>query len=184
MSRKMKAMLLALAVMIAVSSVAFAAATYYVTGNRVHVRSGPGTDYDILATLSRGTKIHVYSTSHGWARITLASGSDEGYMYAKYISRHKPTNEYTRPAETADNSSYRNFVTTDYYVLVNPTNSYVNMRWAASKSAQVRRVYYYGARLKVIAENAYWCQVMDESTGEVGFILKSLLLRTESANNG
>ena len=32
--------------------------------------------------------------------------------------------------------------------------------------------------LKVIAENGTWCQVLDETTNDVGFILKSLLLRT------
>ena len=140
MNKKLSVLLLAAVLMISLCAAA-SASLYYVTGNNVRVRTGPGTDFDILSHLSRGTKIDVLSTSHGWAR------------------------------------------TANYYAIVNPTNNYVNMRWEASKTSQVRKVYYYGAKLKVIAENAYWCQVMDEATGEVGFMLKSLLLQGSATEN-
>ena len=81
-------------------------------------------------------------------------------------------------SSTSGTPNYNNFVAANYYVIVNPVNNYVNMRWEASKSSPVKRVYYYGAQLKVIAENGTWCQVLDETTNDVGFILKSLLLRT------
>ena len=188
MARKLTAMLLLAAMLIAVCAAASASTTYYVTGNSVRVRSGPGTDYEVLYHLNRGAKIYIEKISHGWGVMRLTGGyNQDGYISAKYISRHKPTSNPT-PAKSSQtvspDANYRNFVTANYTVMVNPVNSYVNMRWAASKASQVRRVYYYGAQLKVIAENGTWCQVMDESTGEVGFILKSLLLRTESANNG
>lgn len=176
MSKKIGVMLLAVVMMIAVCSVA-SATLYYVTGNNVRVRSGPGTDYDILSHLNRGAKIDVLSMSGGWARMTLWSGSDEGYISTRYISRNKPSNNYTPNYNSSSNGSYQTFQPANYYVIVNPSNTYVNMRWEASKSSPVRRIYYYGAQLKVLAENSSWCQVLDESTGEVGFMMKSLLLR-------
>jgi SH3-like domain-containing protein len=33
-----------------------------------------------------------------------------------------------------------------------------------------------GCELHVIAENADWCQVVDEATGECGFMMKKFLL--------
>ena len=147
----------------------------------MRVRSGPGTDYDIVSHLSMGAKIDVLSTSHGWARMTLWSGSDEAYISTKFISRTKPTSDRksTTPATktTTPAMDYKSFVSANYNVIVNPTNNYVNMRWEASKSSPVKNVYYDGAQIRVLAENAYWCQVMDETTSDVGFILKSLLLK-------
>ena len=177
MSKKIGVMLLTAVLLLAICSVA-SATLYYVTGNSVRVRSGPGTDYTIMAHLNRGAKIDVLSTSGGWARMTLWSGSDEGYISTRYISRNKPSSGSSSSSSTKTSSgSYNNFVSANYNVIVNPQNSYVNMRWEASKSSPVRRIYYYGAQLKVLAENNSWCQVYDETTGEVGFIMKSLLLR-------
>ena len=180
MNKKLAASLLLAVLLIAVCVSASASTTYYVTGNNVRVRSGPGTDYDIVSHLSRGAKIDVLSTRHGWARMTLWSGSDEAWISTKFISRTKPTSERrTTPSSssTSGTPNYNNFVAANYYVIVNPVNNYVNMRWEASKSSPVKRVYYYGAQLKVIAENGTWCQVLDETTNDVGFILKSLLLK-------
>ena len=182
MSKKFGAMILTAILMISLCAAA-SASLYYVTGNNVRVRSGPGTDYDIVSHLSMGAKIDVLSTSHGWARMTLWSGSDEAYISTKFISRTKPTldRKSTAPATktTTPAMDYKSFVAANYYVIVNPTNNYVNMRWEASKSSPVKKVYYYGTQLRVLAENAYWCQVMDETTNDVGFILKSLLLKVE-----
>ncbi|MBO5537205.1 MAG: SH3 domain-containing protein [Clostridia bacterium] len=176
MSKKIGVMLLVAVMLIGICTAA-SATLYYVTGNRVRVRSGPGTDYDIVSHLDRGDKIDVISTSGGWARMTLYSGSDEGYISTKYISRNKPSARISTDVYNTTSQSYNTFNTANYYVIVNPVNNYVNMRWEASKASPVRRVYFYGERLKVLAENGSWCQVYDETTGEVGFIMKSLLLR-------
>ena len=185
MKKKLAAALLAALLLVAFCAAASAATGYYVTGGNVRIRSGPGTDYEILGHVTRGDYVEVNFTSGGWAQINLVGLKHwlHGYVSTKYLSRTKPTASYTAPAKTTTATTetgannYRSFVTANYYVIVNPANTYVNMRWEASKSAQVRRIYYYGAQLRVIAENASWCQVYDESTGEVGFILKSLLLK-------
>ena len=184
--KKWTAFLLAAILIFAFAAAASASVTYYCTSRRLNVRSGPGTDYDVVGSVSFGDKVEVSLINHGWALIDYNyRDDDDGVRYtsawvsSKCISRTKPTGGYV-PKDTSSSggNSYRNFASVDYYVIANPANSYVNMRWEANKSSPVRRVYYYGARLHVIAENANWCQVRDESTGEVGFILKSLLLRT------
>ena len=178
MTKKLGVMLLATVLMIAVCVAASASTTYYVTGNNVRVRSGPGTDYDVLYHLNRGDKIYIEYTTHGWGVMRLAGKySQDGFISTRFISRHKPSSE-VKPAQPSTPAGYNGFVAANYNVIVNPVNNYVNMRWEASKSSPVKRVYYYGAPLRVIAENGTWCQVMDETTNDVGFILKSLLLRT------
>ena len=188
MKKKLMMMVLATMLMLALVVTASAATLYYVTANNVRVRSGPGTDYDILFHNNRGAKVYVERMTNGWAVVKLAGAyNQDGYISTKYLSRTKPGSNVT-PSKTSTNTTpqgdYKNFTAAAYNVIVNPTNNYVNMRWEASKTSQVRKVYYYGAKLTVIAENAYWCQVMDESTGEVGFMLKSLLLRVEEEKNG
>ncbi len=180
MSRKLTAMLLAALLLIAVCAAASAATTYYVTSRRLNVRSGAGTDYKVLGQVLYGEKVEVYSISHGWALIQYKDSDDErGFVSSRCISKRRPTGDYYYNQPAPANGNYRTFTVANYYVIVNPTNNYANMRWEASKTSQVRRVYYYGAQLKVIAENGSWCQVLDESTGEVGYILKSLLLRVD-----
>lgn len=186
MTKKLGVMLLATVLLLAICVTASASTTYYVTGNKVRVRSGPGTDYEVLYHLNRGDKIYIERTTHGWGVMRLAGKyNQDGYISTRFISKTKPTsNGSSSPSSSSSSSStsgtanYKTFVAANYNVVVNPVNSYVNMRWEASKSSPVRKVYYYGAQLKVIAENGTWCQVMDETTNEVGFILKSLLLRT------
>lgn len=189
MSKKLGVTILAALLLVTVCGTALATTTYYVTGNNVRVRSGPGTDYEVLYHVSRGDKLYIEYTRNGWAMMHLAGRfNQDGYISTKFLSRSKPTSDRSSSSSSSSSSSgsapavssgeYANFQSANYYVIVNPVNNYVNMRWEASKSSPVRKVYYYGTQLRVLAENAYWCQVMDETTNDVGFILKSLLLRT------
>ncbi|ROU02681.1 SH3 domain-containing protein [Histidinibacterium lentulum] len=54
-----------------------------VNGSLVNVRTGPGTDFEVLATLPRGTEVDLVELRGGWAMIRLSSG-EEGWM-AEYL---------------------------------------------------------------------------------------------------
>ncbi len=58
-------------------------------GNGVRVRSGPGTTYDILATVPNGAKIQIVeSASDGWYKIQFADVGGimkDGYMMGDYL---------------------------------------------------------------------------------------------------
>lgn len=57
-----------------------------VTGtDSLRVRKGPGTSYDKLTSISRGTKITVLDETSGWYKIRLANGT-EGYCSSEYIT--------------------------------------------------------------------------------------------------
>ena len=159
------------------------ATPYQTTSRSLRVRSGPGTDYAVLTALPEGTTVYVTSISHGWASIVMNDGRVSACVSARYLipvqtrtSDRVVSTVQNTPAPQAAENNYDGFKTVSYIAIVNPMNSYVNMRWEASKSSEIRKVYYYGTELKVLAENSTWCQVYDESTGEVGFIMKKLLL--------
>lgn len=56
----------------------------YVNCTSLNVRSGPGTSYSIIKSISTNTKVEVISTNNGWLKIK--EGSTTGYVSAKYLS--------------------------------------------------------------------------------------------------
>ena len=62
----------------------YATITQYVTATTLNVRSGAGTSYSVLGSLSKGTKVEVISTTNGWSKISY-NGST-GYVSSQYLS--------------------------------------------------------------------------------------------------
>ncbi len=64
---------------------------WYVTGNTVNVREGPGTDYAVLEKLARGDAATlVWSDDTGWARIRIEGDGIEGYVSTKFLTQTAP----------------------------------------------------------------------------------------------
>lgn len=59
---------------------------YQVTARRLNVRFGPGTSFDIAASVSRGDIVEVIDTRGSWARIDI-DGNDDGWVHEAYIRR-------------------------------------------------------------------------------------------------
>lgn len=59
----------------------------FVSGTRVNMRSGPGTDYAVLDTLPGGTEAEVIEVdATGWARIRLPESGAVGWMAERLLS--------------------------------------------------------------------------------------------------
>ena len=100
----------------------------------------------------------------------------------RYLSDVKPgVNPSVTPVPAVQQNLYANFSPANYWVLVNPSvpTGFVNLRWAPSKTAKIRATRYNGDTLRVIAENKTWAQVMDDTTGECGFMMKRFLEKVE-----
>ena len=173
------------------------AKVYYVktqSGNYVYVRSGRGTDYEKIGKLEYGDYIDVVDIKNGWAKFNYGS-KGYGYVSAKFLSKEKPaafnynnkTNTNTNTNTTTKNSSsasfdlvksYDKFVNVSYMAVVQPSTSSnnINLRWGPSMNAPIMGLRRAGCELRVIAENGTWCQVIDEATGESGFMMKKFLL--------
>ena len=68
------------------------AGLYTVTGNRVNVRSGPGTNYQVVDSRIKGDTVTVLSMYDAdWAQIRL--GSSSAYMSRHYLAYEGPLPE-------------------------------------------------------------------------------------------
>ena len=61
-----------------------AAALYSVICWTLNVRSGPGTQYERIGTLSRDTAIEVLEVQNGWYKIVFQGGM--GYVSSIYVA--------------------------------------------------------------------------------------------------
>lgn len=60
----------------------------YVTGSGVNLRTGPGTTYDVIGSLARGTELKRTGTTNGWSRV-LYNG-ETCYISSALISTEAP----------------------------------------------------------------------------------------------
>lgn len=59
----------------------------FVAGQRVNMRSGPGTNFNVLDTLSRGAETEVLSVNaEGWAEIRDVQTGQVGWMAERLLS--------------------------------------------------------------------------------------------------
>ena len=59
-----------------------------VAGTRVNMRTGPGTDFSVLATLPRGTEAEVLEVDvTGWARIRIIGSGQIGWMAERLLAQ-------------------------------------------------------------------------------------------------
>lgn len=61
----------------------------FVTGNRVNVRTGPGTSFGKIGQLSRGARVKGLTSKDGWTEISSSVG--KGWMSSKYLSSNEPS---------------------------------------------------------------------------------------------
>ena len=77
----------------------------YRVSKGVNMRQGPGKNYAVIQTLTRGTEVVVTGIQHGFYRIPLSNGGF-GYSYKTFLTyvRNKnsgsATNDTYQPAQT------------------------------------------------------------------------------------
>lgn len=63
---------------------------YYVTSDVLNVRSGPGTDYPVIGSLTHGMKVKVFSVKgekgNRWAKIRFEGLTS--YVSAKHLAKN------------------------------------------------------------------------------------------------
>lgn len=75
--------------------------TMYCTASALNVRSGAGTSYSVIGSLTKGTSATVISSSNGWSKIKYGSGY--GYVSSNYLSSTK--SQTTSSTQSIDGSS-------------------------------------------------------------------------------
>ena len=130
--------------------------TKYVTASSLNVRSGAGTNYSVLGSLSKGSKVEVISESNGWSKIKY-NGS-VGYVSSKYLTTSSTAN------------------TTTKYV----TASSLNVRSGAGTNYSVLGSLSKGSKVEVISESNGWSKI--NYNGSVGYVSSQYLSATSSGS--
>ena len=190
--KRLCALLLALLILMTATAGAFASTkyTHRDDGKDVPVYNDAG---EKIFTIPNHKAVETHRKSSGKRTVTYKGKT--GWTYDYYLFSEKPKSSSSSKSESKNSSSKsgsnatNNAAQTDvfngmrsvkhYYVTVRPSTptGYVNLRWAPSKAASTHGVRYYGDVLRVIAENKTWAQVVDDTTNECGFMMKSFLER-------
>lgn len=75
---------IALATAIALASAGAALANPGWATRDLNFRTGPGSHYEVIASLNACTRVHVYESYGGWYRVTW--NGYEGWVSARYVS--------------------------------------------------------------------------------------------------
>ena len=142
-------------------------------GSHLLLRSKASTSGKKLASLQRGEKVTVYSTSGPWVKVK-AKGIT-GYVLASYLSDSDPD------ASTEDNSNNSSNPTPDSTV-TKYTTADLNLRKGPSKSASVIEVLDKGTAVKVYSEEDGWAKV--EIGGKIGYVSTNYLTSAAKQSNG
>ncbi|MFJ7471378.1 SH3 domain-containing protein, partial [Peribacillus frigoritolerans] len=126
-------------------------------------KSGKATA-SIVAILSKGTKVTVYSESNGWAKIK-ANGKD-GYVNTKYLSTTKPGTGSTTVTPEKTTTKY-----------VNVSSGTLNMRKSGSESASIVAKLSKGTEVKVYSESNGWAKI--KANGKDGHVSTKYLSTTK-----
>ena len=76
--------------------------TMYVTGSSVYVRSGPGTNYEIVTSLIRGNSVKAVAETSQWYKVEV--NGQTGYISKSLVSTTRPetTSRGTETSRTQD----------------------------------------------------------------------------------
>jgi uncharacterized protein YraI len=66
-----------------VSSLFTLASDYYVTTSDLNLRTGPGKEYSVSYTLSKGSEVEIISKESNWYKITYSGNT--GYVHSKFL---------------------------------------------------------------------------------------------------
>lgn len=106
----------------------------------VNMRTGPGTQYDVIRELQTGEQVEYLKRSGKWAKVK--SGDTEGYVFAKYLTREKPITAGT----------------------VLTAKSAVNVRSEASTASTKLWKLSKGDNVTVVAEHDKWLEIKFDTT--------------------
>lgn len=161
-------------------------ASGYINGTYVRLRSGPGTNHNILGTFHTGKALTVTGDAgNGWYQCVIDGIT--GYVYASYViivdnagsggltvggqdnTMQNPENPGTAETQPTPAPTETPAQTVDQYTDAYITGNNVRFRSAPSMTAAILGEFFYGNRVSLITSHDGWAQVVAEN-GQVGYV--------------
>ena len=162
------------------ASSAVTSTTKYVniSSGTLNLRSSASPGASIIATLTKGTTVTVYSEANGWAKVN-ANGKD-GYVSSSFLSNTYPNS--TGNSSTAVQTTAPANVSAPSTKYVNVTSGSLNMRNSPSTSASIIVKLAKGTSVQVYWEANGWAKIV--VYGQTGYVNSDYLSDTgQSSTN-
>ena len=153
----------------------------------LNVRSGAGTSYSVIGSLSNGAKVEIVETSGNWYKIKYGSGY--GYISKDYVtvsssSNSGSTNNGNSNSGSTNNSNSNtgssNTTTTQSGTV--KVNGALNVRSGAGTSYSVIGSLSNGAKVEIVETSGNWYKIKYGSG--YGYISKDYVTVSSSSNSG
>ena len=142
--------------------------------NALNVRSGAGTSYSVLGSLSNGAKVEIVETSGTWYKIKYGSGY--GYVSKDYVTVSSSNNTTTPPTTQPETTPPSTTVQTG---TVKVSNS-LNVRSGAGTSYSVLGSLSNGAKVEIVETSGTWYKIKYGSG--YGYVSKDYITVSSSSN--
>ncbi|MCQ6277697.1 SH3 domain-containing protein [Bacillus sp. EB600] len=139
-----------------------------VSSGSLNLRTSASAGAAVIATLSKGTAITVYSEINGWAWVK-ANGK-AGYVSSIFLSSTNPSSSAKKSSSIAATTKY-----------VNVSSGSLNLRTGASTSAEVISALSKGTAVSVNSETNGWSWI--NVNGKEGYVNSSFLSNTNSISS-
>src|SRR5699024_3319637 len=126
-----------------------------ITGSSVNFRKGPGTNYSVIRSFSKGTQVNFISKENDWVKVNY--NGTVGYVFSKYVSDKTNTDDNT-------------------YITKYVTGNSVNVRTGPSTSYTSIMKLNKGNKVEYISSSGNWSKIM--YNGKSGYISSQLYLTT------
>ncbi|MBP3914804.1 N-acetylmuramoyl-L-alanine amidase, partial [Clostridium sp.] len=117
----------------------------------LNVRSGAGTSYSVIGSLSNGAKVEIVETSGSWYKIKYGSGY--GYVSKDYVTVSSTSNS------DSSSSSNNNTSTTTTQTGTVKVNGALNVRSGAGTSYSVIGSLSNGAKVEIVETSGSWYKI-------------------------
>ncbi len=144
-------------------------------GKRLNVREAPSVKAKILYRVDSGKKVEIVEDAgYGWAKV-YQQGKAVGYVKTQFLHAKKPG----KYEITERDDNFRAVIS--YKVTALPrgknTDQSVGLRTRPNKTAKSIRRLIAGDTLTVVAVGRTWSKVVDNSTGQTGFVANDYIAK-------
>ena len=149
--------------------------------NSLNVRSGAGTNYSVLGSLSNGAKVEIVGTSGSWYKIKYGSGY--GYVSKDYVTVSSSSNNSSSNSGSSNSGSSNNTTTTPSTSITGTikVNDALNVRSGAGTSYSVIGSLKNGATVEIVETSGSWYKIKYGSG--YGYVSKDYVTVSSSSNN-
>ena len=148
----------------------------YVNANTLNLRSSASTSSSVVASLSRGDSLVLYSLSNGWYKVSATHGGKTytGYVAAQYVTTGSSSSAASGSSSSGSSSSGSGYVNT----------SKLNLRKSASTNSAVIVGLTKNDIVTIQSSSNGWYQVTAKHNGTTysGYVAAQYITRTGSSS--